>query len=188
MAFQPKGMDARAFEEQMLLYIEQRDHADDAPAIGKLTAPRPLKVQLGDRQITDEEELPDLDVSDIVLIYGKKGIYLYSKALMSHSYAHALYQTAEDSDIATFVDVVRSESRVYPRPVSADIFMNVPYLWPVSKTLDVYEQVKSSGTFADICMTRTSRGEAYFYSNLYLSDAQGKALAEWYGVERGMNP
>lgn len=188
MAFQPKGMDARAFEEQMLLYIEQRDHADDAPAIGKLTAPRPLKVQLGDRQITDEEELPDLDVSDIVLIYGKKGIYLYSKALMSHSYAHALYQTAEDSDIATFVDVVRSESRVYPRPVAADIFMNVPYLWPVSKTLDVYEQVKSSGAFADICMTRTSRGEAYFYSSLYLSDAQGKALAEWYGVERGMNP
>ena len=188
MAFAPEGMDAVQFEEQGLLYIEQHDHAEDTPAIGKLVAPKPLSVQLEGRELAKDEELDDLDLSDIVLIFGKKGIYLYSKALMSHSYAHALYQTAEDSEVATFVDVVRSESKVYPRPVAADVFMNVPYLWPVSKTLEVFEQVKASGAFPDICMTRTSRGEAYFYSNLYLSDAQGKALAEWYGVERGMNP
>lgn len=187
-SFGPEGMDARAFEEKVLLYIEQHEHAEDSPAIGKLVAPKPLSVQLEGKQVDPDEPLPELDVHDIVLIFGKKGIYLYSKALMSHSFAHALYQTAEDSDVATFVDVVRTESRVYPRPVAVDIFMNPPYLWSVSKTMDVYCQVTESGSFKDIRMTRTSTGAPYFYSDLYLSEAQGKALAEWYGVERGKNP
>lgn len=188
LALTPEGMDARAFEERVLMFIETHDHAEDTPAIGKLVAPKPLSVQLEGTDVSDDEPLPELDVSDIVLIYGKKGIYLYSLALMSHSYAHALFQTAESSDVSTFVDVVRSESRIYPRPVAADTFMNVPYLWSVKKTLSVYERVVQSDSFSDIQMVRTSLGTPYFYSTLYLSDAQGKALAEWYGVEKGLNP
>ena len=188
LALTPEGMDARTFEEQVLMFIETHDHAEDTPAIGKLVAPKPLSVQLEGTEASDDEPLPELDVSDIVLIYGKKGIYLYSKALMSHSFAHALYQTSENSAVATFVDVVRSESKTYPRPVAVGTFMNPPYLWANSKTLEVYEQVKKSGSFDDIHMVRTSMGEPYFYSTLYLSDAQGKSLAEWYGVEKRLNP
>lgn len=188
LSMQPTDMDAREFEEQLLLYIEQHDHAKDEPAMGKLVAPKPLSVQLEGQELSEHDPLPELDVSDIALIYGKKGIYLYSLALMSHSYAHALFQTAESSDVSTFVDVVRSESRIYPRPVAADTFMNVPYLWSVKKTLSVYERVVQSDSFSDIQMVRTSLGTPYFYSTLYLSDAQGKALAEWYGVEKGLNP
>lgn len=188
LAIAPEGMDDRAFEEQVLTYIETHEHAEDAPAMGKLVAPKPLAVQLEGADISPDEPLPDLDVTDIALIFGKKGIYLYSKALMSHSFAHALYQTAENSAVATFVDVVRSESRSYPRPVAIGSFANPPYLWGKSKTLEVFEQVRQSGSFDDIHMVRTSANEPYFYSTLYLSDAQGKALAEWYGVEKGLNP
>ena len=42
--------------------------------------------------------------------------------------------------------------------------------------------------FKDIHVTHTSAGEAYYYSDWYLSEAQGKALAQWYGVEKGLNP
>lgn len=188
LALAPAGMDGRAFEEQVLTYIETHEHAEDTPAMGKLVAPKPLAVQLEGADVSPDEPLPELDVTDLVLIFGKKGIYLYSKALMSHSFAHALYQTAENSAVATFVDVVRSESKNYPRPVSIGSFMNAPYLWAKSKTLEVFEQVQQSGSFDDIHMVRTSMNEPYFYSTLYLSDAQGKALAEWYGVEKGMNP
>ena len=52
----------------------------------------------------------------------------------------------------------------------------------------MYRKVASSGSFPDIEMTRTSLGAPYFYSTLYLSAAQGRALAEWYGVEKAMNP
>ncbi|OUP10459.1 hypothetical protein [Collinsella sp. An2] len=187
-SFAPEGMDAKAFEEQALLYIQEHDHAEATEVRGKLSAPKPLDVQLEGREVNPDEPLPEPDVCDLALIMGKKAIYLYSAALMSHSFAHALYLTAEDDEVATFVDVVRTESRVYPRPVAQDSFMNPPYLWSPARTKQVYEKVAANEAFKDIHVTHTSKGEAYYYSDWYLSDAQGKALAQWYGVEKGMNP
>lgn len=188
LALAPEGMDDKAFEEELLTYIETHEHAEDAEVRGKLEAPKPLDVQLEGQELSENEPLPDLDVSDIVTIFGKKAIYLYSAALMSHSFAHALFLSTEQDDISTFVDVVRSESRTYPRPVAIDSFMNAPYLWENEKTADVFARVQESEAYEDIHETRTSMNQRYFYSTLYLSDAQGKALAEWYGVEKGMNP
>lgn len=188
LALEPEGMDAKEFEEELLTYIETHPHAEDEVVMGRLDAPKPLEVQLQGQEIDEDQPLPDLDVSDIATIFGKKAIYLYAASLMSHSFAHALFNSTEQDDISTFVDVVRTESRVYPRPVALDDFMNAPYLWPSSKTLDVFKRVQESEAFEDIHETRTSVGSRYYYSTLYLSDAQGKALAQWHGVDRGMNP
>lgn len=187
-AFAPEGMDAKAFTEQLMTYIQDRDHAEAKPVMGRVAAPKPLEVELGGVELADTDKLPDLDVSDIAFMFGKKGIYLYSVALLSHSFARALYLTAEDNDMATFVDVVRTESSTYPRPVGIDAFMNPPYLWPRSKTLRVFDEVVATGSFNDIKQTATSFGTPYFYSDMYLSEAQAGSLAQWYGVERGMNP
>ena len=188
LALAPEGVEQSAFQEELLSYIEDHEHATDEPAMGKMKAPDPLEVQLAGRELSEDGPLPEPDVSDVVLLYGKKAVYLYSKPLMSHSFAHALFNTTEQDDLATFVDVVRSESRDYPRPVAASIFMNPPYLWSVDKTVGLFERTIDDPDLADICITRTSLGESYFYSRKYLSDAQGKALAEWYGVEKGRNP
>ena len=188
LSLAPAGMDAAAFEEALVDYIESSEHAVDAPVMGKVDAPRPLEVEQEGTEVDPDAPLPERPVNDIALIYGKKGIYLYSVALMSHSFAHALYLTAENDDVATFVDVVRNESRVYPRPVSENSFVNPPYLWSHAKTARVFEKATASGAFGDLAVTRTSMDEAYYYSTLYLSDAQARALAEWYGVEKGMNP
>lgn len=188
IAVAPQGMDASRFAEELLDYIEEHEHAEDAPAMGAMQAPAPLAVQLGEEALTADEPLPDPDVSDIVLLYGKSGVYLYSKPLMSHSFAHALFLTAEDDDMVTFAHVVREESQTYPRPVAAASFLNPPYLWSATKVADLYEQALNDEAYKDISLTTTSLGESYFYSTRYLSDAQGRALAEWYGVEKGRNP
>ena len=187
-AFAPEGMDAKVFTEQLMTYIQDRDHAEAKPVMGRVAAPKPLEIELEGVELAETDELPDLDVSDIAFMFGKKGIYLYSVALLSHSFARALYLTAEDNDMATFVDVVRTESSTYPRPVGIDAFMNPPYLWPRSKTLRVFDEVVATGSFNDIKQTATSFGTPYFYSDMYLSEAQAASLAQWYGVERGMNP
>ena len=187
-SFQPEGMEAAVFVEEALLYIQTHDHAEAQEVRGTLMAPKPLDVQLEGKNVSNDDPLPEPDVSDIALLMGKKAIYLYSAALMSHSYAHALFLTSENDDVATFVDVVRTESRVYPRPVAEDSFMNPPYLWSRAKTRKVYEKAHALDAFKDIHVTRTSLGEPYYYSDLYLSDAQGAALAQWYGVEKGLNP
>ena len=169
-AFAPEGVEAKAFARDLLSYIEQRPHAEDAPAMGKQEMPR------------------GYDDRPVVVLYGKSGTYLYSKPVMSHSYAHALFNTAEGDDLATFVDVVRTESRVYPRPVAAADFLNQPYLWPASKVAGLCERCLSEEAYADVETTKTSLGETYFYSTRHLSPAQAKALAEWYGVEKFRNP
>ena len=187
-AFAPAGTDARAFAEELLAFIEERPHAEDAPAMGK----QDLPLGYDDRPELDElgldDPLPEPEVTDIVILYGKSGIYLYSKPLMSHSFAHALFNTAEGDDLATFADVVRTESRVYPRPVAASDFLNQPYLWSASKVADLFERAMNDEAYADIEITTTSLNESFFYSTRHLSPAQGKALAEWYGVEKFRNP
>lgn len=188
LALAPAGMEANAFEDALLTYIEDHEHAEDSPAMGALFAPAPLEVQLEGRDLTEDDPLPELDVTDIVLIYGKKGAYLYSKPLMSHSFAHALFLTAENDDLATFIHVVRDESRVYPRPVTIDSFMNPPYLWPHEKALALFDEAVADGSFKDLGQVKAGNGKAYFYSDLYLSEAQARSLAEWYEVEKPRNP
>lgn len=187
-AFAPEGMDAAAFEERLLDYIDQRDHAEAKPVMGEVRAPRPLEAELEGREVSEDEPLPDLDVSDVAVLTGKKGIYLYSVALLSHSFAKALFHTAEDNDLATFVDVVRTESSVYPRPVAIQSFSNPPYLWPRERTRRIFNEVVASGAFSDIHKVKTTFGTPYYYSDLYLSEAQATSLAQWYGVERNANP
>lgn len=188
LAMQPEGLDADQFEEKLLTYIEDHDHAEDSPAMGAIEAPKPLGIQLEGKELSEDDPLPELDVSDVAIIYGKKGIYLYSKPLMSHSFAHALFLTTENDDLATFIDVVRNESKVYPRPVSIDAFMNPPYLWPREKTRKVFTQAGAEASFKDIHAVRASNNKEYYYSDLYLNEAQARSLAEWYEVEKPSNP
>lgn len=188
LSLAPAGWNAKAFEESLIDYIESHDHADDSPALNEPPAPAPLDVQLEGVEHTDDDPLPELSVADVVMLFGKKTVYLYSKPLLSHSFAHALFMTSEDDDLSTFIDMVRTESRLYPRPVSRDTFMNPPYLWAPSKTAQVFDQVVADGSFPDIHEVRASNGVVNYYSSLYLSDAQAQALAEWYEVEKPQNP
>lgn len=188
LAIAPQDMDGASFEAELMEYIENSPHADDSPAIGKMEAPKPLDVMLEGQEVDEDTPLPEPDVSDVVLLYGKKSVYLYSKPLLSSSFAHALFITTENDDFSTFIDVVRTESRVYPRPVSILDFMNPPYLWSIEKTRGLFESIGEEEAFADIHSCKTSLNETFFYSTRFLSDAQGKALAEFYGVEKGRNP
>lgn len=187
-AFAPTGTDVHVFAEQLLAFIEERPHAEDAPAMGT----QDLPLGYDDRPELDglglDDPLPEPEVADIVILYGKSGIYLYSKPLMSHSFAHALFNTAEGDDLATFADVVRTESRMYPRPVAASDFLNHPYLWSASKVASLFERAMDDEAYEDIQVVTTSLNESFFYSTRHLSPAQGAALAEWYGVEKFRNP
>lgn len=187
-AFAPQGVDAKVFADELVAYIETHPHAEDAPAMGKQELPRGYDDRPELDELSLDDPLPEPEVVDIVLLRGKTGTYLYSKPLMSHSYAHALFNTAEGDDLATFADVIRTESRVYPRPVAASDFLNQPYLWPASKVAGLYERAIADEAYADIELTTTSLNESFFYSTRHLSAAQGKALAEWYGVEKFRNP
>ena len=78
-----------------------------------------LPLGYDDRPELDElgldDPLPEPEVTDIVILYGKSGIYRYSKPLMSHSFAHALFNTAEGDDLMMFRHVAPPSRRIRAR-------------------------------------------------------------------------
>ena len=106
---------------------------------------------------------------------------------MTDTYAHWAFLAEEGDDTLTLVENAREESRLYPRPMLATSLSSKPYYWNAEQIEQAWQAVQESGSYPDIKTCEASNGERYFYSTDYLSDAQAKALAEWYSVERYMN-
>lgn len=133
-----------------------------------------------------EIEAPEWELDDIKVLEGKQ-TYLYSSDYMTDTYAHWAFLAEEGDDVLTLVENAREESRLYPRPMLATSLSNKPYHWSAEQIEQVWQAVQESGAYPDIKTCGASNGDQYFYSTDYLSDAQAKALAEWYSVERYMS-
>ena len=133
-----------------------------------------------------EIETVEWKLDDIKVLEGKQ-TYLYSSDYMTDTYAHWAFLAEEGDDTLTLVENAREESRLYPRPMLATSLSSKPYYWSAEQIEQAWQAVQESGSYPDIKTCEASNGERYFYSTDYLSDAQAKALAEWYSVERYMN-
>ena len=133
-----------------------------------------------------EIETVEWKLDDIKVLEGKQ-TYLYSSDYMTDTYAHWAFLAEEGDDTLTLVENAREESRLYPRPMLATSLSSKPYYWNAEQIEQAWQAVQESGSYPDIKTCEASNGERYFYSTDYLSDAQAKALAEWYSVERYMN-
>ena len=136
--------------------------------------------------LDSEIETPEWKLDDIKVLEGKQ-TYLYSSDYMTDTYAHWAFLAEEGDDVLTLVENAREESRLYPRPMLTTSLSNKPYHWSAEQIEQVWQAVQESGAYPDIKTCGASNGDQYFYSTDYLSDAQAKALAEWYSVERYMS-
>lgn len=136
--------------------------------------------------LDSEIEALEWELDDIKVLEGKQ-TYLYSSDYMTDTYAHWAFLAEEGDDVLTLVENAREESRLYPRPMLATSLSNKPYHWSAKQIEQVWQAVQESGAYPDIKTCGASNGDQYFYSTDYLSDAQAKALAEWYSVERYMS-
>lgn len=123
----------------------------------------------------------------IETLVGARSYYLYSSDVMTDAYAHWAYLAAEDDKIITFVDCVREDSRVYPRPLAASNLKNPPFGFDDAVIREAWDTVRESGIYPDIEQTIASNGDVYYYSTRYLKPAHAVSLAEWDAVERKMH-
>ncbi len=139
---------------------------------------------------TDEEPEPverAIDCEGIVTLVGAHSYYLYDSARMTDAFAHWAFLAAEDDNVVTFVDCVREESRVYPRPLPASSLKNPPFRLSDEEIDRAWDEVRESGLYPDIQQTRASNGDVYYFSTEHLTPAYAASLAEWASVERYMN-
>lgn len=141
-----------------------------------------------------EEELPedyfqtvlkateeaDLGVFSISAPDGKE--YLYFKPLISHSYARILAD--KDDSEAQIVNQIRDNSRIYPRPVPSQMFLEEPFNFDRSTLESLLRSIGEKEGNQDIKLTQTSSGTIYLYSDKYLEDDLADFLAE----EQEMRP
>ena len=166
--------------------------ADDGPFAG-LKLPEGYKlVELEGEYVLvpDENAAPvkkEIHCEHIVTLVGQHSYYLYDSDLMTKSYAHWAFLAAEDNPMATFVDCVREDGRIYPRPFAAEDLANPPFRMSASKVEDTWTELQKSGAYPDIERCEASNGDVYFFSTLYMDRTLAESLAEYRSVERLSN-
>lgn len=140
--------------------------------------------------VPDEDAAPvkkEIHCEHIVTLVGQRSYYLYDSDLMTKSYAHWAFLAAEDNPLATFVDCVREDGRIYPRPFAAEDLANPPFHMSKSKVEDTWAELQKSGEYPDIERCEASNGDVYFFSTLYMDRTLAESLAEYRSVERLSN-
>lgn len=140
--------------------------------------------------VPDEDAAPvkkEIHCEHIVTLVGQHSYYLYDSDLMTKSYAHWAFLAAEDNPLATFVDCVREDGRIYPRPFAAEDLSNPPFHMSKSKVEDTWAELQKSGEYPDIERCEASNGDVYFFSTLYMDRTLAESLAEYRSVERLSN-
>lgn len=140
--------------------------------------------------VPDEDAAPvkkEIHCERIVTLVGQHSYYLYDSDLMTKNYAHWAFLAAEDNPLATFVDCVREDGRIYPRPFAAEDLANPPFHMSKSKVEDTWAELQKSGEYPDIERCEASNGDVYFFSTLYMDRTLAESLAEYRSVERLSN-
>ena len=137
--------------------------------------------------VEDENAVPvrkEIKCNRIKVLMGMHSYYLYDETLMTASYARWAFLAAEDNPVVTFVECVREDSRVYPRPYAAECLKNPPFRMTDEQIEETWQAVRDSGNYPDIERTEATNGDVYYYSTQYLESGYAASLAEYDAVER----
>lgn len=163
---------------------------DDASPFAGLRIPEGYRLEQIEGQWTlvqDENAAPvrkEIKCNRIKVLVGMHSYYLYDETLMTNTYAHWAFLAAEDNPVVTFVECVREDARVYPRPYAAECLKNPPFRMTDEQIEQTWQAVCDSGNYPDIERTQASNGDVYYYSTKYLTPEYAASLAEYDAVER----
>ena len=127
------------------------------------------------------------DCAHIRLLMGASSYYLYDASAMTDAYARWAFLAAEDDPVTTFIECVREESAVYPRPMARTSLANEPFSMGAEAVEAAFAEARAQGRADDIERACASNGDVYFYSTRFLGSRRAEALAEWDAVERLRN-
>lgn len=144
-----------------------------------------------------EERFPEADIEkalmsaaapDLKKMKGKQDTYYFSDQSMTEAYAVHLYRIEERDPLKLVADTVRDESKTYPRPTDARMFIGAPFSFTERDLANTIERMANTPEYDDICTCNASNGALYLYSSRYMSKPYAESLAEWMEVGQKENP
>ena len=169
---------------------DEQPAEDDRSPFAGLRIPEGYRLEQVEGEwvlVEDENAAPvrkEIKCNRIKVLMGMHSYYLYDETLMTASYARWAFLAAEDNPVVTFVECVREDSRVYPRPYAAECLKNPPFRMTDEQIEETWQAVRDSGNYPDIERTEASNGDVYYYSTQYLESGYAASLAEYDAVER----
>jgi hypothetical protein len=125
---------------------------------------------------------------DVRKITGRNGIpYYFSVQSLSETYAEILVRKSENP-LWLIAEVVRENSRLYPRPVPVDSFLELPFKLTREEIAECLVTMGEQKEYQDIAQTITSIGTLFLYSTQHLEPDHAFTLAEWLDVGQVNNP
>jgi hypothetical protein len=149
-----------------------------------------LSPEVVDRKAQFETALKQVleENQDLKAITGSDGIpCYYSVQSLSETYAGILKRRSE-SPLWQIAEVVRENSRVYPRPVPVDSFRESPFGLTREEIVECLAAMREQTEYQDIAQTITSAGTSFLYSMQHLEPDHAFALAEWLDVGQVNSP
>lgn len=113
--------------------------------------------------------------------------YYHSVESLSETYGRIIVWKSENP-LWMMAQVVRTNSRLYPRPVSLDSFRTPPFGLTGEEILECLATMAHHREYQDITQTVTSAGTQFLYSTDHLDPDHAHALAEWLDVGQVYNP
>ncbi|MCJ7746605.1 MAG: hypothetical protein MUP27_02590 [Desulfobacterales bacterium] len=167
---------------------------------GQLTLPEEILVELTRQGLLKSEDSDKGSQFEAILkhtieknedlknIYNRESIpHYYSVEYMTEKYANILIQKGEDS-LPLMAEIIRENSKIYPRPIPLDIFREPPFDLTREEILLYIKKMAEQKEYQDINQTTTSIGTVFLYSTLYLDPNYATSLAEWIDVGQVNNP
>jgi len=157
---------------------------------GRLIAERELQASATEEPKAFESLLENLleRHDDLHKLTARDGTRkFYSSRCMTEAYAVILLHKEEDP-LQLIAEIVRQNSRDYPRPVPLDIFSVEPFGMTAHEVSDCIQKLTADNAYADILVMETVTSRKFLYSARYLEPAHAALLAEWYDVGQANNP
>ncbi len=130
--------------------------------------------------VVRNEELKEVAGGDGVARY-------YSGRAMTDAYAGLLIRKGQDP-LLLVTDIVRENSRLYPRPVPLGMFGDTPFDLTPEEVSSCLGRMAGREEYGDIRRTTTSIGTVFLYSTLHLEPDYASFLAEWIDVGQLNSP
>ncbi len=126
------------------------------------------------------------DIRHLALPNGQ--VLVYSQRFITDAYARLHARIIAGDRLALVAETVRLESKQYPRPTPADVFLDEPYHLSREELDAVLAALPTAGQYDDVRQIVASTKRLYLYSDHAIDEQYARSLMEWEEVGRFQNP
>lgn len=125
-----------------------------------------------------DEVREQADYQDICVYKGAKDLYYYTYPKLAHNYVKNV-ALAQENDLPRIIaEVVRYESKTYPRATAIDTFSKFPYHFTEIQVKRMLEKMSRQPEYEDIQLYESGQKNLYIFSTQFLSRNYASSLVE----------